>query len=157
MSIKLTKHQVIPLRKNVRRSKLVCSFKDGFIIPINNASRFFLNWFLDGVLHNLRVIKQMSNMVFYMLCWFWLMSWIAVFWPTRCSISNGFSYIIFATLTFTIYFACWVQVVFQTKQRTQFSCVLTNCSSKLVISKFMEFSNEAFWFSFIFFTISQFQ
>ena len=53
MSIKLTKHQVIPLRKSVKRSKLVCSFKDGFIIPINNASRFFLIWLLDGALRNI--------------------------------------------------------------------------------------------------------
>ena len=51
----------------------------------------------------------MSIMVFLYMCWFWFMSWIAAFWPTCCSISNGFSYIILATLTFTIvYFACWV-------------------------------------------------
>ena len=36
MSAKLAKHQVIPLRERVKQSKLVCSFKDGFIIPINN-------------------------------------------------------------------------------------------------------------------------
>ena len=52
MSIKLTKHQVIPLRKSVKRSKLVCSFKDGFLIPINNASRFLI-WLLDGAFHNI--------------------------------------------------------------------------------------------------------
>ena len=52
MSIKLIKHQVIPLRKSVKRSKLVCSFKDGLIIPIN-ASRFFQIWLLDGALHNM--------------------------------------------------------------------------------------------------------
>ena len=52
MPIKLTKHQV-PLRRGVNRSKLVCSFKDGFIIPINNASRFLLIWLLDGALHNI--------------------------------------------------------------------------------------------------------
>ena len=38
MSIKLAKHQVISLQKSVKLSKLVCSFKDGFIIPVNNAS-----------------------------------------------------------------------------------------------------------------------
>ena len=53
MSIKLTKHQVIPLRKSAKRSKFVCSFKNGFIIPINNASRFFLIWLLDDALHNI--------------------------------------------------------------------------------------------------------
>ena len=53
MSIKLIKHQVIPLQKNVTRSKLVCSFNDGFIIPINNTSRFFLIWLLDGALNNM--------------------------------------------------------------------------------------------------------
>ena len=42
MSIKLIKHQVIPLRKSVKQSKLVCSFKDGLKTPINNASRYFL-------------------------------------------------------------------------------------------------------------------
>ena len=50
--MKLIKHQVIPLWKSVELSKLVCSFKDGFIIPINNTSRFFLIWLLDGVLCN---------------------------------------------------------------------------------------------------------
>ena len=53
MSIKLIKHQVIPLRKSVKRSKIVCSFKDGLIIPINNALRFFLTWLLDGALYNM--------------------------------------------------------------------------------------------------------
>ena len=53
MSIKLTKNQIIQLQKSVKRSKLVCSFKDGFIIPINNASRLFLIWLLDGALHNI--------------------------------------------------------------------------------------------------------
>ena len=48
MAIKSRKHQVIPLQKSVKRSKLVCSFKDGFIIPINNALRFFQIWLLDG-------------------------------------------------------------------------------------------------------------
>ena len=48
VSIKLIKHQVIPLRKSSKWSKLVCSFKDGSIIPIKNASRFFLIWLLDG-------------------------------------------------------------------------------------------------------------
>ena len=43
----------MPLRKSVKRSKLVCSFKDGFIIPIKNNSRFFLIWLMDGVLHNI--------------------------------------------------------------------------------------------------------
>ena len=52
MSIKLAKHQVL-LRKSVKQSKIVCSFKDGFIIPINNGSRFFLIWLLDGALHNI--------------------------------------------------------------------------------------------------------
>ena len=65
----------------------------------------------------------MSNMAFYMLCWFWFMTWVVVFWPTACSISNGFSYIIFTTLTFTIvYFACWVQVfVFKRNKELNFS------------------------------------
>ena len=31
LSVKLTKHQVIPSRKSFKRSKLVCSFKDGFL------------------------------------------------------------------------------------------------------------------------------
>ena len=53
MSIKLTKHQVIPLRKSVKGSKLVCSFKDGFIMPIKSTSRFFLIWLIDGALHNI--------------------------------------------------------------------------------------------------------
>ena len=54
MSVKLIEHQVMPLRKSlVKRSKLVCSFTDGFIISINNASRFFLIWLLDRVLHNM--------------------------------------------------------------------------------------------------------
>ena len=55
LSIKLIKHQNMPLWK---KSKLVCSFKDGFIIPINNASRFFLIWLLDGVLHNIDQSKK---------------------------------------------------------------------------------------------------
>ena len=41
--IKLIKHQIIPLQKIVKRSKLVCLFKDGFIIPVSNAVRFSLN------------------------------------------------------------------------------------------------------------------
>ena len=53
MSIKFKKHQVIPLRKSVKRSKIVCWFKNSFIIPISNASRFFLIWLLDGVLHTM--------------------------------------------------------------------------------------------------------
>ena len=43
----------LSLRESVKRSKLVCSFKDGFIVPISNASRFFLIWLLDGALHNM--------------------------------------------------------------------------------------------------------
>ena len=53
VSIKLIKHQAIQLRESVKLSKLVCSFKDAFIILINNASRFFLIWLLDGALHNI--------------------------------------------------------------------------------------------------------
>ena len=53
VSIKLIKHQVIPLQKSLKRSKLVCSFNDGFKIPLNNASRFFLIWLLHGALHNM--------------------------------------------------------------------------------------------------------
>ena len=47
MSIRLTKHQVISLRKSVKRSKLVGSFKDGFTIPRKNTSRFLLIWVLE--------------------------------------------------------------------------------------------------------------
>ena len=61
LSIKLIKHQNIPLWK---KSKLVCSFKDGFIIPINNASRFFLIWLLDGVLHNIDQSNKYSTWFF---------------------------------------------------------------------------------------------
>ena len=53
MSIKLIKHQAIQLWESAKWSKLVCSFKDAFIILINNASRFFLIWLLDGALHNI--------------------------------------------------------------------------------------------------------
>ena len=66
MSIKLIKHQVIPLRKSVKRSKLVCSFKDGFIIPINNASWFFLIWLLDGALHNIDQSNKCS--IWFFIC-----------------------------------------------------------------------------------------
>ena len=66
MSIKLTKHQVILLRKKVKQSKLVCSFKDGFITSINNASRFFLILLLDGVLYN---IDQSSKcLIWFFIC-----------------------------------------------------------------------------------------
>ena len=34
------KHQFTPLRKSVKQSKLICYFKDGFIIPIINAKSF---------------------------------------------------------------------------------------------------------------------
>ena len=40
MSIKLIEHQVILLWKSVKQAKLV--FINGFVIPIKNASRFFL-------------------------------------------------------------------------------------------------------------------
>ena len=36
----------------------------------------------------------MFNMLFYMLCWFWFMCLVVVFWPTCRSISNSFSDII---------------------------------------------------------------
>ena len=66
VSIKLIEHQVIPLRKNVKRSKLVCLFKDVFIILINNASRVFFIWLLDVALHNMDQSKK-CLMFFYML------------------------------------------------------------------------------------------
>ena len=37
VSIKLIKHQVITLPKSAKRPKLVCSFKDGVLIPINKV------------------------------------------------------------------------------------------------------------------------
>ena len=65
MSVKLTKHEVIPLRKSVKREKLVCSFKDGFITPISNASRYFLIWLLDGALHNIEQSNKCPLWFFY--------------------------------------------------------------------------------------------
>ena len=63
-SIKLIKHQVMLIRKSVKRSKVISSFKDAFIIPINNAPRFFLIWLLDWTFHNM---DQSNKYVFYML------------------------------------------------------------------------------------------
>ena len=68
MSIKLIEHQVIPLWKSVKQAKLVCSFINGFIIPIKNASRFFLIRLLDGALHNMDQGKKYS-ICLYILCW----------------------------------------------------------------------------------------
>ena len=65
MSVKLTKHEVIPLRKSVKQEKLVCSFKDGFITPISNASRYFLIWLLDGALHNIEQSNKCPLWFFY--------------------------------------------------------------------------------------------
>ena len=111
VSIKSIKHQVILLLKSLKRLKLVCSFKkNSFITPINSASCFFLIWLLDGALHYM----DQSNVqcVFYMLYCFSFMCWAVVFWPTRCSLSNGLFNIIFNKLTFTIaYFASWVHVL----------------------------------------------
>ena len=53
MSIRLTKHQLVSLRKSVKRSKLVYSVKDGFTIPGKNTSRFLLIWVLGGSLDNI--------------------------------------------------------------------------------------------------------
>ena len=53
MAIELIKHQVIPLGESVKQSKLVSLFKDAFIIPINNASRFLLICLLNKSLKNL--------------------------------------------------------------------------------------------------------
>ena len=66
VSVKLTKHQVIPLPKSVKRSKIVCSFKDGFIIPINNASRFYQIWLLDGALHN--IDQSNKCLIWFFIC-----------------------------------------------------------------------------------------
>ena len=86
MSIKFIKHQAIPLRKNVKRSKLVCSFKDCFITPINDASRFFLICLLNGALHNMDQPNK-CPIWFFMCCdgsdlWFGLLCFdqrVAVF------------------------------------------------------------------------------
>ena len=59
--MKLIKHQVIPLWKSVKQSKLICSFKDDFIIPIHNASRFFLICLLDGLLDNIDQSNKRST------------------------------------------------------------------------------------------------
>ena len=66
-SIKLKKHQAIPLRKCVKRSKLVCSFKEDFIISINNVSKFLLIWSLDGALRNRDQLNK--SLVWFFICW----------------------------------------------------------------------------------------
>ena len=43
VSIKLIKHNVILSQQGIKRSKLVRSFKDSFIITISNALRFLLD------------------------------------------------------------------------------------------------------------------
>ena len=123
LSVKLIKHQNIPLWK---KSKLVCSFKDGFIIPINNASRFFLIWLLDGVLHNIDQSNK-RPIWFFIYCagsdlWIGLLRsdqhvvvslWFLLHNPHHTDIYCS----IFCMLdTF---------FVFQTKQRTQSFCVPT--------------------------------
>ena len=53
VSFKLIKPQFMLIRKSVKRSKVTCSLKYGFIIPINNAPRFFLIGLLNGTFHNM--------------------------------------------------------------------------------------------------------
>ena len=61
MAIELIKHQVIPLGESVKQSKLVSLFKDAFIIPINNASRFLLICLLNGALNDIFLKNVLST------------------------------------------------------------------------------------------------